>query len=127
MENIKIENGKIYNNAQGKADIFQIVEKAPAGFYIWNIGENMGTHNYIPFAEDLRPEDKDDYSVNPSTLKAIKVTQEEWEVLCNAGHWGIGNLKQVEKALKSKRKGYISNKKRAYAELTIDIFRRICE
>lgn len=57
MENIKIENGKIYNNAQGKADIFQIVEKA----------------------------------------------------------------------LKSKRKGYISNKKRAYAELTIDIFRRICK
>lgn len=32
-----------------------------------------------------------------------------------------------EKALKSKRRGYTSDRKRAAAELTIEIFRRICE
>ena len=108
-------------------DVFEIVEKIPVGFFVWNIGENMGTHEYIPVCEDLHPEDKDDYSINQATLKAVKVSPEEWEKLDEAANWGVGNLKQAEKALKSKRRGYTSDRKRAAAELTIEIFRRICE
>ena len=33
----------------------------------------------------------------------------------------------AEKALKSKRRGYTSDRKRAAAELTLDIFRRLCK
>lgn len=126
---IKIENNKIYTTSSlcERTDIFEIVEKIPSNFFIWNIGENMGTHEYIPICEDLHPEDKGDYQVNLSTLKAVKVTPEEWEKLYKAAHCGVGNLKQAEKALKSKRRGYWSDRKRAAAELTIDIFRRICE
>ena len=127
MMDIKIENNKIYGTALGKTDVFEIVDKIPAKFFVWNIGENMGTHEYIPVCEDLHPEDKDDYSINQATLKAVKVSPEEWEKLDKAANWGIGNLKQAEKALKSKRRDYTSDRKRAAAELTIEIFRRICE
>ena len=127
MNNITIENNKTYGTVLGKTDIFEIVDKIPARFFIWNIGENMGTHEYIPVCEDLHPEDKDDYSINQATLKAVKVSPEEWKKLNKSAMWGIGNLKQAEKALKSKRRGYTSDRKRAAAELTIEIFRRICE
>ena len=129
MAKFKIENGKIYSEKpmSEEIDVFEIVEKIPVGFFVWNIGENMGTHEYIPVCEDLHPEDKDDYSINQATLKAVKVSPEEWEKLNKAGAWGVGNLKQAEKAIKSKRHGYTSDRKRAAAELTIEIFRRICE
>ena len=129
MKKVKIENNKIYSTSTlcEKTDIFEIVEKIPVGFFIWNIGENMGTHEYIPVCEDLHPEDKDDYRINPATLKAVKVSPEEWEKLDKAANWGVGNLKQAEKALKSKRRGYTYERERAAAELTIEIFRRICE
>ena len=129
MAKFKIENGKIYSEKpmSEEIDVFEIVEKIPVGFFVWNIGENMGTHEYIPVCEDLHPENKDDYSINQATLKAVKVSPEEWEKLDEAANWGVGNLKQAEKALKSKRRGYTSDRKRAAAELTIEIFRRICE
>ena len=129
MEVVKIENNKIYSTSSlcGKNNIFEIVEKIPAGFFVWNIGENMGTHEYIPVCEDLHPEDKDNYEINTATLKAVKVTPDEWEKLNKAATWGVGNLKQAEKAIKSKRHGYTSDRKRTAAELTIEIFRRICE
>lgn len=127
MEFIKIENEKIYSKSFRKMNVFEIVEKIPTNFFVWNIGENMGTHNYIPLCEYLHPENEDDRSINAATLKAIKVTPNEWAALNNAAAWGVGNLEQAEKALKSKRHGYISDRKRATAELTLEIFRRICK
>lgn len=129
MTTLKFENNKIYSTSTlcAKTDIFEIVEKIPVRFFIWNIGENMGTHEYIPVCEDLHPEDKENYEINTATLKAVKVAPDEWEKLDKAASWGVGNLEQAEKALKNKRKGYTADRKRAAAELTIDIFRRICE
>lgn len=69
----------------------------------------------------------DDYSINPETLKAVKVSPDEWEKLNKAASVGVGNLKAAEKALKNKRRGYWSDRKRAAAELAISIFCRICE
>lgn len=125
MGTLKFENNKITYTS--KNHVFEIVDKIPTGFFIWNIGENMGTHDYIPVCEDLHPENKDNFEINPATLKAVKVTPDEWIKLDKAAAWGIGNLKQAEMSLKSKRKGYISDRERAGAELTIEIFRRICE
>lgn len=125
MANIKIENGKIYSESLGCADVFEIVGRIPANFFVWNIGENMGTHDYIPLCEDLHPEDKENYEINPATLKAIRVTPEEWEKLNDAASVGVNSLQTAAKALKSKRRGYWSDRKRAAAELTIDIFMRI--
>lgn len=125
MANIKIENGKIYSESLGCADVFEIVGRIPANFFVWNIGENMGTHDYIPLCEDLHTEDKENYEINPTTLKAIRVTPEEWEKLNDAASVGVNSLQTAAKALKSKRRGYWSDRKRAAAELTIDIFMKI--
>ena len=124
---IKIENGRIYteSNLNDRNDIFEIVEKIPSNYFIWNIGKNMGTDEYIPLCEDLHPEDKDSYDINASTLKAIKLSREEVETLREAAHIGIVSKKTAEKAIKSKRRGYWSDRKREQAEKTIDIFRRI--
>ena len=129
METLKIENGKIYRTSilSEKTDVFEISDKIPKNYFVWNIGKNMGTDKYIPICEDLHPEDKDDYSINPATLKAVKVTPEECEKLRNSASWGIGNLIQAQKALKSKRRGYNADQKRKHAEITIDIFKRLCE
>lgn len=130
MAKLKMEGNKIVVDSElceNNIHVFEIVEKIPAGFFIWNIGENMGTHEYIPLCEDLYPENKDDYSINPETLKAVKVFPDEWEKLNKAASVGVGNLKAAEKALKNKRRGYWSDRKRAAAELAISIFCRICE
>ena len=126
---IKIENGKIYteSNLNDRNDVFEIVEKIPSGFFVWNIGENMGDDEYIPICEDLHPEDKDNYEINQNTVKAIKLSVEEVKALRKAASVGINSKKTAEKALKSKRRGYWSDRKRAEAEKTIEIFKRITE
>ena len=124
---IKIENGRIYTKSDlnERNDIFEVVEKIPTGFFVWNIGDNMGDDEYIPICEDLHPEDKDNCEINPSTVKAIKLSIEEVKALREAAHVGIVSKTTAERALKSKRRGYWSDRKRAEAEKTIDIFKRI--
>ena len=111
----------------GKSTSYEVVGKIPAGFFVWNIGENMGTDEYIPICEDLHPEDKDNYEINTSTLKAIKLSREDVESLREAAHVGIVSKKTAEKALKSKRHGSWSDRKREQATKTIDIFNKIAE
>ena len=126
---IKIENGKIYteSNLNDRNDVFEIVEKIPIHYFVWNIGENMGTDEYIPICEDLHPEDKENYEINPNTVKAIKLSVEEVKALRQAASWGVNSKSTAEKALKSKRTGYNADRKRKAATATIDIFKRITE
>ena len=109
----------------GKSRSYEVVGKIPSGFFVWNIGENMGDDEYIPICEDLHPEDKDNYEINPSTVKAIKLSREEVETLRKAAHVGINSKKTAERALNSKRTGYNADRKRKAATATIDIFKRI--
>lgn len=130
MSKTRIENGKIYKDrmpfCEG-TDVFEIVEKIPANYFVWNIGENLGTDEYIPLAEALHPEDKDNYEINRCTLKAIKLSVEEVKLLRRAAAVGVDSKAKAEKALRSKRRGYMSDRKRAEAEKTIDIFKSISE
>lgn len=130
MSKTRIENGKIYKGrmpfCEG-TDVFEIVEKIPANYFVWNIGENLGTDGYIPLAEDLHPEDKDNYEINRYTLKALKLSVEEVKLMRRAAAVGVDSKAKAEKALRSKRRGYMSDRKRAEAEKTIDIFKSISE
>lgn len=71
MTKFKIENNKIYSTSTlcEKTDIFEIVEKIPVRFFVWNIGENMGTHEYIPVCEDYTRKIK---KITRSTLQHLK-------------------------------------------------------
>lgn len=127
MKEFRIENNKIYSRSElcEKIDIFEIVDKIPSGFFVWNIGENMWSDEYIPLAQDLKPDNKENFEINPYTLKAIKLSVEDVKLLRAAASVGIVSKSTAEKALKSKRKGYWSNRKRDQAEKTIEIFNRI--
>lgn len=123
----EIKGNKIFttSNLCERQDVFEIVDKIPGNFYIWNIGENMGSDEWIPLAQDLKPGDKENFEINPDTLKAIRLNPEEVQTLRQAAHVGVNNLKSAEKALKSKRRGYWSDRKRKAAEMSINIFREI--
>ena len=123
----KIENGKIYTEStlNNRNDIFEIVEKIPRNYFVWNIGDNMGHDEYIPICKDLHPEDKENFEIDTTSLKAIKLPINEVKALREAAHCGVNSKKTAEKALKSKRRGYWSDKKREQAEKTIDIFNKI--
>ena len=112
-------------DTSGKMCVYEVVNKIPSNFFIWNIGENIGTREFIPIAEWLKPEDKEDFHINIETVKVIPVNPEEWAKLDKAASLGVGNLKEAEKAIKSKRSGYWTDKRREIAKLTIDIFKRI--
>lgn len=120
MVKIEIKDGKIFSENDYRTDVFEIVEKIPENYVVWNIGENMGTDKYIPICQL-----KTKYDVDLFNLKAVPVTSEEYKRLQDASSWGISSLENAEKALKSKRRGYISDKKRALAASTIEIFRKI--
>jgi len=104
---------------------FEIVEKIPSEYSVWNIGEFMGSEEYIPFCEKLYPALPKSYDINGETLKAIKLDPAEVKLLRKAAREGIVNKEQAEKAIKSKRKGRNAKVKRAYAQKTIEIFSRI--
>ena len=109
----------------GKSRSYEVVEKIPASFFVWNIGDNMGLDEYIPICRDLHPEDKENFEIDTTSLKAIKLPIDEVKALRETASVGINSKKTAEKALKSKRRGYWSDRKRAEAEKTIDIFKRI--
>lgn len=115
MANAIIRDGKIYSESFDKVDVFEIVDKIPTGFFVWNIGDNMGHDEYIPVCQDLRPGDKDCFEINTRTLKAIKLSPEEVQLLRKAAGYGVNSKETAEKALRSKRKGRMSDIKRAHA------------
>lgn len=113
----------------GKKNTYEVVEKIPVNFFIWNIGKNMGMHEYIPVCERLYPElkktDNRYYHINQDTVKAVSVSPEEWKKLDRAASWGITSKEEAEKALKSKRTGKTADRKKKLAAETIEIFNRI--
>ena len=127
MKRFEINGNTITSETIWNTHKFQIVKKIPGGFFVWNIGENMGSDEWIPLAQDLKPGDQENFDINPDTLKAIRLKPEEVQILRKAAGIGVNNLKTAERALKSKRRGYWSDRKRKSAEMTIDIFRKISE
>lgn len=123
----EVKGGTITSETLQKTDIYKIVNKIPFGFYVWNIGEYMGSDEYIPLCQDLHPGVKNDYSINPDTLRAIKLPKEEVKLLRDAAGWGVNSIETARKALKSRRRSYTAEKKRENARKTIDIFERITE
>lgn len=51
MAKIEIKDGKIFSENDYRTDVFEIVEKIPENYVVWNIGENMGTDKYIPICQ----------------------------------------------------------------------------
>lgn len=123
----EVKGDTITSETLWNTDIYKIVEKIPFNFYVWNIGKNMGSDEYIPLCQDLYPGIKDNYSIDPDTLRTIKLPKEEVELLREAAAWGVNSIETARKALKSRRHSYTAEKKRENAHKTIEIFERITE
>lgn len=54
---------------KSEMDMFEIVDSVPAGYEIWNIGTNM-PDGYLPLCMPIA---HGSYTINPDTLKAIKI------------------------------------------------------
>ena len=115
------------NDTFGKPCTYEVTNKMQPGELIWNIGANMGNDDYIPICRMLRPGCKDDYNIDHASVKAIRLPREDVKALRAAASVGVNSLETARKALASKRRGYWSDRKRAAAESTIDIFRRISD
>ena len=57
---------------------FEVVETFPSGYKVWNIGRrNFNFECYIPLAKPQPTEHTFQKCIDPETLKAIKVADEE--------------------------------------------------
>ena len=75
---------------------FEIVDHVPAGFIIWNIPTD-DMKGYLPLCEMMNPTNKKDFSINPDTLKAIKV--DDNEALVKASMYGASTLKKAKREM----------------------------
>ena len=75
---------------------FEIVDHVPAGFMIWNIPTD-DMKGYLPLCEMMNPTNKKDFSINPDTLKAIKV--DDNEALVKASMYGASTLKKAKREM----------------------------
>ncbi len=109
----------------GNTNEYEVVEKMPNGYFVWNIGANMGTDEYIPIAEWKHPENKENFDINSDTVKAIKMDPEDVRVLRKASGYGISDYMDAKRAIaRNPKSGYMKNKKEL-AEKAMKIFEKI--
>ena len=110
---------KRMNTIQEGKHTFEIVDKIPEGFQLWNIAPLDG---YFPLCEPLSPSS---FQINDKTLKCIKVDKLTSNKLKRAASYGITTLKKCEQALNTKRASKNAIYKKELAKVVIEIFREL--
>ncbi len=108
------------NNGYGTTYIFEVVEKIPKGFEVWNIGE-IGGGEYIPICQVVNGT----YSVRVETLKAIKLSKEEVAILAKAASAGIKTVSDAKRKLSRSAKTAYAKENQRRAEKALPILERI--
>ena len=100
---------------------FEVVDKIPNGYIIWNIGDNM-IDGYIPLAKPAGP-----YEIDPWSLRAIKIEDaSDLKLLREGAHHGIVSLDTAIKASKIKDpKSYHTKQKKFLGEMLVAIYKRL--
>lgn len=106
------------DNGYGTTYIFEVVEKIPTGFEVWNI-EEIGNGEYIPICQAVN------YNVNTETLKAIKLSKEEVAILSKAASAGIKTVKNAKMTLSRVAKSAYAKENQRRAEKALPILERI--
>lgn len=75
---------------------YKIVERVPRDFIVWNIGDNLGNDEFIPFCQTL----PNSYSINPNTLLAVKLPADDVQVLRKVAGRGTTNKSNIYKRIK---------------------------
>ena len=89
---------KIIVNKAYRTDYFEVVEKIPHGFFVWNIGDNM-TSGYLPLCESANDPEYPG-TINATTLKAIKMNENELEILKKVAGYGYTSKNAKKSGIK---------------------------
>ena len=95
---------------------YQIVDEIPPHHVVWNIGANMGTDEYIPLCM-VYP---NSYAIRIDTLKALKLSIEEVQIIRAAAGCGAMNFLSCKKMCNSK-----SAYERERARKALPVYQRI--
>lgn len=100
---------------------FEVVDKIPVGYTVWNIGDNM-VDGYIPLAKPVGP-----YEIDPWTLKAIKIDDaSDLKLLREGAHHGIISLNTAIKASEIKNtRSHHGKHKKFLGEMLVVIYERL--
>lgn len=109
-------------DTMGKERTYEVVSKIPAGFFVWSIGDNMGSDEYIPLCQLLHA---GTYNINANTVKAIKLDKSDVMILREAAHYGVVSKKTAISALKRPAKSLWQKTKKQLAEKALPIFEQI--
>lgn len=115
-----ITNKSIFNT-----HTFEIVDKIPEGYFVWNITLQDENKDYIPLAELLNGKG---FDVNPDTLKAIKISNQiDRKYLMQGASYGVNNLTKCRKIANSKRtfKTNMAKNKKAFADYLLPLFQEL--
>lgn len=111
----------------GRELTYEIVEKILPRFSVWNIGEHMGSEEYIPLCEPANLEEpyRGLSAINPNTLKAIKLPKEEVFLLRKAAMTGICSLNEAHSVIRKPVKNQYQKERRGLAVKALVVFERI--
>ena len=81
---------------------FEVVEEFPAGYVVWNIGRhNFGFEGFLPLAKPVAGRFDFQRLIDPKTLKAIKVVNEDMALkIMKLSHYSDIDKKEFDKIIK---------------------------
>lgn len=123
-KSFEIKDNKLIVTSMFKTSVFEIVDKIPKRFFVWNIGNNMVTDEYIPLCESTRPNDPECFDINANTLKAIRLDKESVKFLRHVAHYGCNSLESCIRKIHDKNN---SDEEKANAYKAYNIFVKISE
>lgn len=107
----------------GISQTYKIVEKIPPRFFVWNIGKNMGSDEYIPLCEPAETNIVTGlYEINRDTIKAIRLKKSEVLILREAASFGITSLYNARRVVQNEESWI---RRRGLAERALPIYERI--
>lgn len=78
---------------------YEIVDRIPSGYVVWNIGENMGSDEHIPICM-LKYPGTDDCSIIVESVKAVRMDPEKVKVIREAAGVGVSSLDEARRVLR---------------------------
>lgn len=78
-------------------ETYEVVDKIPEGYIVWNVDDLMGSDEYIPLCTENG--NSVPSTVRPDALKAIKLAPEQVRLLRRAATIGIDCLSKAKDAL----------------------------
>lgn len=111
----------------GKRRSYEIVERIPVGFFVWNIGKNVGAPDLIPICERMHPGNKEDFTIRASTVKVIRMNPEKVQIIRKAAGYGIVSVKQARQAISRTPRTKYAARKHELAVKVLEILEPITD